>query len=225
MNTSAQAAGRPRKGDVTRQAILERAAARASRVGLEGVTIGQLADELGLSKSGLFAHFQSKEALQEQVLQFASERFVAGVVRPALDVPRGEPRVRAFFEGWLRWARSGMARSGCLFVAAATELDDQPGPVRDRLVQLQRDWLGFMAQAYRLAVGEGHFRDGDAEQFAHDLYGVMLAYHHAARLLRDPRAEQRARAAFEALLAAARRGQGGRAGAARRRPRKEHARA
>lgn len=227
MSTSAHAsAGRPRKGDLTRHAILEKAAALASRVGLEGVTIGRLADDLDLSKSGLFAHFHSKEALQEQVLQFASERFVEAVVRPALKAARGEPRVRALLDGWLRWAHSGAARSGCVFVAASTELDDQPGPVRDRLVRLQKEWLGFIAGAYGLGVSEGHFRNAEAEQFAHDLYGVMLAYHHASRLLRDPRAEQRARAAFEALLSAARprRGRGGRAGATRRRPRKEHAR-
>jgi len=217
---------RPRKGDLTRQSILERAAALASRVGLEGVTIGRLAEELGLSKSGLFAHFRSKEALQEQVLRFAGERFIEAVARPAVTAPRGEPRVRALFEGWLRWARTGATRSGCVFVAASTELDDQPGPVRDRLVRLQKDWLEFMAQAYRLAQAEGHFRGGDAEQFAQDLHGTLLAYHHAARLLRDPKAESRARAAFEALVAAAR----GRSGAERpaaprkRRPAKEKAR-
>lgn len=226
MTAIAQAsAGRPRKGDLTRHAILEKAASLASRVGLGGVTIGRLAEDLALSKSGLFAHFQSKEALQEQVLRFASERFVEAVVRPALEAARGEPRVRALFDRWLRWAHTGGARSGCVFVAAATELDDQPGPVRDRLVRLQREWLAFIGGAYELGVAEGHFRDGEGEQFAHDLYGVMLAYHHAARLMRDPHAEQRARAAFEALLAAARgRGRGGRAAASRRRPRKESAR-
>lgn len=210
---------RPRKGELTRRSILERAAALASRVGLQGLTIGRLADELGLSKSGLFAHFQSKEALQEQVLQFASERFVDAVVRPALTAPRGEPRVRALFERWLDWAQASSARAGCLFVAASTELDDQPGPVRDRLVRLQKDWLEFMAQAYRVAAAEGHFRRGQAEQFAHDLHGTMLAYHHAARLLRDPAAGARARAAFEALVAAARGGGRGTAHAARRRRR------
>jgi AcrR family transcriptional regulator len=224
VSATVRASAHPRKGELTRHAILEKASSLASRVGLDGVTIGRLAEDLDLSKSGLFAHFQSKEALQQQVLQFASERFVEAVVRPALSAPRGEPRVRALFEGWLRWAHTGAARAGCVFVAAATELDDQPGPVRDRLVRLQRDWLGFIAGAYRLAVSEGHFRDGEAEQFAHDLYGVMLAYHHAARLMRDPHAGQRARNAFEALLSAARgRGRGGRAGASRRRPRKEHA--
>lgn len=206
MSTTPALPSRPRKGDLTRQSILDCASGLASRVGLEGLTIGRLADELDLSKSGLFAHFRSKEALQEQVLEFASARFVDGVVRPSLRAARGEPRVRAIFEGWMEWARASTARFGCVFVAASTELDDRPGPLRDRLVRLQRDWRDFMAGAYRLAVSEGHFRGGDAEQFAHDLHGIMLAYHHAARLLRDPRAAERARSAFEALIAAARGG-------------------
>jgi len=211
----------PRKGDVTRQTILQAATSLATRVGLEGVTIGGLAEELGLSKSGLFAHFRSKEALQEQVLQFAAQRFIAFVAGSAITAPRGEPRVRALFERWLEWARSGATagRGGCLFVAASTELDDQPGPVRERLVRLQKDWLAFMAGAYRLAVAQGHFGPGDAEQFAHDVYGTMLAYHHADRLLGDPAAERRARTAFEALVQAARTGAAGgrRQGAPRKR--------
>jgi AcrR family transcriptional regulator len=213
---------RPRKGDLTRQSILERASALASRVGLAGVTIGRLAEELGLSKSGLFAHFRSKEALQEQVLRFAAQRFIEAVARPAVSAPRGEPRVRALFDGWLHWARTGTARAGCVFVAASTEFDDQPGPVRETLVRLQKDWLEFIAQAYRLAREQGHFGKGDAEQFAQDVHGTMLAYHHAARLLGDPRAEQRARAAFEALVAAAR--GGARAARGQARPRKENTR-
>jgi AcrR family transcriptional regulator len=224
VSTSAPVRSRLRKGELTRQTILERAAALASRVGLDGLTIGRLADELGLSKSGLFAHFRSKEALQEQALEFAAARFVEAVVRPAVGAPRGEPRVRALFERWLQWARTSTARFGCVFVAASTELDDQPGPLRDRLVRLQREWSGFMAGAYRQAVAEGHFKGGDALQFAHDLHGIMLAYHHAARLLRDARAAERARSAFEALIAAAR-GQGrGRTPGRRRRPAKETAR-
>jgi len=216
---------RPRKGDLTRQSILERASALASQVGLAGVTIGRLAEEMGLSKSGLFAHFRSKEALQEQVLLFASHRFIEAVARPAISAPRGEPRVRALFESWLHWARTGTARAGCVFVAASTEFDDQPGAVRDTLVRLQRDWLEFIAQAYRLAQAEGHFQAGDAEQFAQDVHGTMLAYHHASRLLGDPRAEQRARAAFEALLIAARgAGRATTAGSRKRRPGKEKAR-
>ena len=189
------------KGADTRHAVLERAVTLASRVGLGGLTIGTLAEDLQLSKSGLFGHFRSKEALQIQVLDHAAARFVDAVVRPALAQPRGEPRLRSLFHRWLDWARSSPMPGGCLFVAAATELDDQAGPVRDRLEQLQRDWLGVIATSYRKGIEEGHFsKDADPDQFAHDLYGVMLAYHHAHRLLRDPEAEARARHAFQALL-------------------------
>jgi AcrR family transcriptional regulator len=193
-----------RKGELTRQAILDQAVGLATRVGLGGLTIGGLAEDLRLSKSGLFAHFRSKEALQIQVLEAASARFIDAVIRPALAERRGEPRVRALFERWLRWS-SSESPGGCLFASAAMELDDQMGAPRDRLVQLQRDWLDVLAGAVRIAVTEGHFRqDVDPEQFAHDLYGIALAYHHAFRLLKDPRAKERAERSFEALVRAAR---------------------
>ena len=195
------------KGELTRQAVLEHAATLASQVGLEGLTIGRLAEDLDLSKSGLFAHFRSKEALQIQVIEYASQRFVESVLRPAVRAPRGEPRVRALFERWFDWPRLGGNAAGCIFVALAVELDDRPGPARERLVQSQKDWLEFLANAFRIGIEEGHFAPAaDAEQFAHDLYGIMLASHHASRLLRDPRASERAHRAFEALLDAARAG-------------------
>jgi len=113
--------------------------------------------------------------------------------------------MRALFERWLEWSQSSPLPGGCLFVQAAVELDDRPGPVRDRLVQFQRQWLGVLSTSLELGITAGAFHNvADPEQFAHDVYGVMLAYHHASRLLRDPRAEARARRAFEALLAAAR---------------------
>lgn len=193
-----------RKGELTRQAIVEHAARMASRVGIEGLTIGALADELQLSKSGLFAHFKSKEALQLQVLEFGIERFVDTVIKPSLATPRGEKRVKALFERWMDWPKaSGL--SGCMFVALSTELDDQPGPVRERLVQSQKDWLDVIANCVRTGVAEGHFRaDVDADQFAHELYGIMLANHHAVRLLRDKAGLGRTRRAFERLLGDAR---------------------
>ena len=196
-----------RKGDSTHQAILDRATSLASKVGLEGLTIGALATELDLSKSGLFAHFQSKETLQLQVLDHGAAVFVENVVRPALSAPRGEARVRALFDRWLEWARSSPLPGGCLFVQATVELDDRPGPVRDRLVEYQRQWLDVIATSLQKGIETGAFRrDADTMQLAHDLYGVMLAYHHASRLLRDPQAETRARRAFDALLNAVRSG-------------------
>ena len=194
------------KGEDSRTAILDRSVALATQVGLEGLTIGRLATELHLSKSGLFAHFRSKEALQIQVLDAAAERFVDEVVKPAVREPRGEPRIRALFDRWLAWTKSNSGPGGCLFVAAAAELDDRPGPVRDRLVALQKGWLEMIAIVFRTGATEGVFRpDLDPEEFAHDLYSVMLGYHHASRLMRDPRAEKRAHAAFGRLLSSARR--------------------
>lgn len=189
------------KGETTRQAILDAAMAQAGRVGLGGLTIGSLAADTGLSKSGLFAHFRSKESLQLQVLALARRRFIEQVVRPVLAAPRGEPRVRELFERKVEWAAQP---GGCLFTAAETELDDQHGPVRDQLVRDQRDWLDTVVQVFRGGVSEGHFRpDADPEQFAVDLHGVTLAYHSTSRLLADPKALEWARNAFERLLDAA----------------------
>ena len=193
------------KGDVTRQAILEHAIGLARQVGLEGLTIGRLAADLDLSKSGLFAHFQSKEALQVQVLEAAAARFVELVVQPSLAVGRGEPRIRDLFDRWLDWEGRQLTPGGCIFVQASAELDDREGPVRDRLVQLQKSWLAAIATTVRGAMREGHFKARlDADQFTHELNGIILAYHHAARLLKDRAAESRARVAFEALVRAAR---------------------
>lgn len=193
------------KGEVTRKAILDRAAELATRVGVGGLSIGQLADDLGMSKSGLFAHFRSKEALQVQLLEHAAAEFVDAVIRPALKKPRGEPRLRALFELWRTWPARGNRRSGCLFVATAAELDDQPGPARDLLVKQQKDWLDTIAGLTRTAIAEGHFtKDVDPDQFAFEMHGIALMYHHATRLLEDPKAEARASSAFEALLARSR---------------------
>jgi len=194
-----------RKGEETRTAVLDHALREASRVGLEGLSIGNLARDLGMSKSGLFAHFQSKEALQLQVLEAAAARFMETVVAPALREPRGEPRLRVLFQRWIGWSEACGLPGGCLFVTAAVELDDREGPVREALVRFQLDWIAALARAVRIAVEVGHFRAGlDPEQFAHDLYAVILGYHHAHRLLRQPQARARAERAFEALLAASR---------------------
>lgn len=191
------------KGEVTKQQILDHAVALASQVGLGGLTIGTLAEDLNLSKSGLYAHFQSKETLQLKTLEAAAAKFVDAVIRPALKVARGEPRLRALFECWCRWPERSSLKGGCFFVQVAAEYDDLPGPVRDALVRSQNDWLDVLVNAARSAVSEGHFAaDLDVEQFAYQLYGIELMFHHAARLLRDPKAEERARTAFETLLVA-----------------------
>lgn len=177
--------------------------ALTSKVGLDGLSIGGVAREVGMSKSGLFAHFDSKEDLQVQVLNTAVDRFVGMVIAPALRQPRGEPRIRAMFENWLAWEE--WMPGGCVFIAAASELDDCPGAPRDALVSSQRDWLDALAHAARIAVQEGHFRDDlDCSQFAYDLYSIILAYQHFHRLLRDPGARDRARQSFESLVASCR---------------------
>jgi AcrR family transcriptional regulator len=186
------------KGEATRVVILDEAGRLARRVGLGGLTIGSLATQTEMSKSGLFAHFGSKESLQIQVLEHSSERFVDDVIRPALKAPRGVPRVRELFERWLEW---DSVDGGCPLVAATFELDDQPGPVREYLVRIQRDWADTLATVFTSGIGEGHFRpDADPRQFAQDIQGVMLSYHMSSRLLSDRSAADRARHALDILL-------------------------
>jgi AcrR family transcriptional regulator len=190
------------KGAATRDAVLDTAVRIAGRIGLSALTIGMLATATGMSKSGLFAHFGSKEALQLQVLARARDEFTDLVVRPALRAPRGEARVRALFEHWLAVRGDG---ASCLFASSATEYDDQPGIVRDQVVQDHRDFMEIVQQIFRTGISEGQFRaDADAAQFQQDLLGVMLAFFHAYRLLGDNDAAERARVAFERLLAEAR---------------------
>jgi AcrR family transcriptional regulator len=189
------------KGDETRERIVDRAWRLASRDGLSGLSIGKLATELGLSKSGLFAHFGSKEGLELEVLKAGAERFTEQVMRPAFTAPRGLPRVRKLFKGWLAWVTDPAQPGGCVLFAAAAELDDSEGPQRDFLVSSQTSLLAALAKSARLAVETGELRrDLDCDQFAFELLGIVMAYHHARRLLRDPKAEARARAAFERLL-------------------------
>lgn len=191
------------KGEETRDRILDEALAEVSTVGLEGLSIGGLAKATGMSKSGLFAHFDSKQELQLEVLETARVRFIDRVVAPALRQPRGEARVRALFEGWIAWERD--RTGGCPFVAASHELDDRPGRLRDALVAVQSEWVDTLVTAVSLAVSEGHFRDDvDPEQLTYHVYGVFMAFHLYHRLLRDPDARVRAQTAFEALLDSAR---------------------
>ncbi len=188
------------RGEETRKRIVERGLTLATSVGLEGLTLGMLAEELKLSKSGLFAHFDSKEAIQQAVLQEATEQFVRTVIGPALSRPRGEPRVRALFEHHLVWL-SRQQRGGCIFMATAIEYDDRPGPIRNQVLQTQRDWLEVLSRAAHIAVQEKHFVPGlEPEQFAHEQQSISLGFNYAHRLLRDPRAKAHAETAFHALI-------------------------
>jgi AcrR family transcriptional regulator len=186
------------KGEETRQAILARAFELATIGGVSGLSIGRLAEATGLSKSGLFAHFGSKEALEVAVVQEASRQFVQEVMVPALREPRGVPRIRALFERWHAW---GMRPGGCFFVGASAELDDRPGPPRDALAQACKDWIDELTKAAQIAIREGHFRtDLDPAQFAFEEYGIMLGAHTFHSFLREPDAIDRSRRAFERLL-------------------------
>jgi len=192
------------KGEATKERILDQGLELASRVGLEGLSIGALAKATGLSKSGLFAHFGSKEELQLAVLELGRVRFVDRVVAPSLREPRGEPRVRALFENWVGW-ECQRGPGGCPFVAISHEFDDRPGPAREAIVAVQRDWIETLATAIRIAVDEGHFaRTVDTHQLAFEIYGQFLAFHLYHRLLHDEDALARARAGLERLLAAVR---------------------
>lgn len=186
------------KGEETRLAVLDEAASVARAVGLGGLTIGTLAERTALSKSGLFGHFKSKESLQLQVLEHARSRFVDLVVRPALGAPRGEPRLRVLFDGWLRWEA---APGGCLFVTSAAEFHQQPGPVRAEVVRGERDMLDMVSTMVRAGVADGAFRaDVDPDQAAYEFNGILLAFHHAFHLMEDQHADRRARLALDALL-------------------------
>lgn len=189
------------KGAETRTAVLDAAITLASTVGLEGLTIGTLAEKVGMSKSGLFAHFSSKENLQRAVLDAAVERFVSLVIAPALKKPRGEPRLRALVDLWLAWSKQPFLPGGCVLLMASVELDDRPGPARDRLVSAQKDWLGTLAHAARIAIEEKHFRkDLDCDQLAHELFSIAYGYHFLRRIVDPHLAEKRARTSFERVL-------------------------
>lgn len=191
-----------RKGKQTKETILAKALAIASTNGLEDLNFGGLAKAVEMSKSGLFAHFGSKEELQLQVMEAARARFIEIVIGPAMRVQRGESRIRAIFDHWQRWEHASFLPGGCPFAGIAAEVDDRPGPVRDRLVSIQRDWLEFMASAAHAAVDCGHFRpDTDTEQFAFDFQSLMLTYHHYSRLLRHSRTVEFTSTNFEGVLA------------------------
>ena len=193
------------KGDETRRQILDEALAFASEVGLERVSIGVLAERTKLSKSGLFAHFQSKEALELAIIDHAAARFVEEVVTPALRAPRGEPRVLSLVERWLGWSRARAMPGGCVFVTSISNAGKLPKSVRDRLVETQKDWLDALATAARIAIAEGHFRaELDPAQLAHELVSVAYGHHLVTRVMGPRAGDERWRAAIEHLLARAR---------------------
>ncbi len=203
-----------RKGEQTRAAIVAAAVELAARDGVEGLTIGALAERTQMSKSGVFAHFGSREDLQIAVLKAYERRFVDDILVPGLRERRGLPRLRAIFGRWLE--RTAIeAASGCIWISGATEYDDRPGAVREELVAMVRSWQRELTRAIQQAVDAGDLRaDVDAREVVFDLYGVILVLHHDARLLNSPDALARAQRAFERLVASYQAGSSGGVGTA-----------
>ncbi len=191
------------KGERTRNGILDRAVDLASLEGLEGLTIGRLADDLSMSKSGLFAHFGSKEELQLATIQSAQDRFVEEVVRPALTSPRGYPRLMAICRAWLAYVQREVFPGGCFFAAASFEFDGRPGLVRDAIARAMDAWLETLEKAVRLAKEEGHLDPKvDPPQLAFELNALFFGANFAWNLRHDKQAFTRAeRAISERLLA------------------------
>lgn len=193
------------KGQATRSTIIDEALRQATLVGLEGVSLGPLAEGLGLSKSGLFAHFKSKEALQLAVLQTAIDRFKTDVIGPSARYPAIDERLSQFFTRWLTWIRSVEHYGGCLFITIAQEYDGRPGPIRDLLAGSQKDVRLYLASLVRQGIKQGVFRAGtDADQWVFEFYGAALSYQLSANLLDDRSAKRRATTALARLIESAR---------------------
>ena len=188
------------KGQQTRATILEAALGLASHMGLEGLSIGALAEVTKMSKSGVFAHFGSREELQICVVREYHAKFEEEVFVPAMREPRGLPRLRALFDRWVRRV-SVEIDSGCIYISGAVEFDDRPGPVRDALVTMVQTWQRALDRAIHIAIEEGHLRvDTEPAQMLFEVHGLILALHHDARFLRTPGAVERARIAFQRVL-------------------------
>src|SRR6266851_205230 len=191
--------GRIERGERTRRHIVH----LASVEGLEGLSIGGLADKLGMSKSGLFASFGSKEELQLAAIEHASQIFIDAVVRKAMIAPRGLPRLWALCDSWLDYAGRKVFRGGCFFAATTAEFDSHPGPIRDRLAALMKEWLSTLEVAVRKAQEAGHLRaDADPAQLAFEIHSLFLGANWAFQLHADSAAFDRARGAIRQRLTA-----------------------
>lgn len=189
------------KGHLTRSAIIEQALASAARVGFEQLSLATLAADTHMSKSGLYAHFRSKEALQEAVLERAAERFNDVVVRPAMRHPRGVPRLQALFDGYMVWLGATVTEGRCLFMALSQEYRDKPGVIRDKVVQAFKDWHSTICRVIADAVDEGELRpDIDPRQFAFEMAGIGMSFQTSFKLMARTDAETMARRAFARLI-------------------------
>jgi AcrR family transcriptional regulator len=188
------------KGQQTKQTIVDAALGLAEHIGLEGLSIGALAEVTRMSKSGVFAHFGSREELQISVIREYYQRFSDEVFFPAMNESRGLPRVRALFHNWMKRVAVEI-QSGCIFISGAVEFDDRPGAVRDALANSVQTWLSALYRAVIQAKEEGHLvPDADEAQMAFEIHGLILALHYEARFLKDPGATARANTGFENIL-------------------------
>ena len=188
------------KGQQTKSAIVDAALGLATQIGLEGLSIGVLAEVMRMSKSGVFAHFGSREELQISVIREYYTRFEEEVFYPALEKPKGMPRLKALFQNWMN-RTSVEIDSGCLFISGAVEFDDRPGPVRDALAGSVKTWLAAMDRAVVQAKESGHLaQDVDEHQMAFEIHGLILALHYEARFLKTPGSVARANAGFANIL-------------------------
>lgn len=189
------------KGRQTKAAIVDAALGLATQIGLEGLSIGALAEVIHMSKSGVFAHFGSREELQISVIREYHARFEEEVFYPALQHARGLPRLRAMFQNWMR-RTSVEIDSGCLYISGAVEFDDRPGPVRDALAGSVKTWMNAMFRAIVQAKEAGHLRaDADEHQMAFEVHGLILALHYEARFLETPGSIDRANTGFAHIVA------------------------
>jgi AcrR family transcriptional regulator len=189
------------KGQQTKLAIVEAALGLSTQIGLEGLSIGVLAEVTQMSKSGVFAHFGSREELQISVIREYFSRFEQEVFYPALHEPRGLPRVKALFANWMKRVAVEI-QSGCIFISGAVEFDDRPGPVRDALATSVQTWLNAMFRAVVIAKQCGHLLpDADEHQMAFEIHGLILALHYEARFLKNPGSIERANQGFANILA------------------------
>ena len=187
------------KGDETKNAILDTALAMASELGLEGVTIGILAKATKMSKSGLFAHFQSKENLQVEILKYGARIFIESVVIPALRTETGIPQIKALVNNWINWASSHAG--GCIFVTASSQFSDREGNVRTALLRQQEAWIRTLRKVARSAIKTGEFRqDSDCDQFVFELYSLLLGFHLYHHLLHSEEIDTRQSVALDQLF-------------------------
>jgi AcrR family transcriptional regulator len=187
------------KGEDTKIMVLEAGLDMASQLGLECVTIGNLAKATNMSKSGLFAHFQSKENLQIEILHYAARVFSEGVIIPALKAKAGIPRIRVLVDNWIQWTSE--LTGGCIFVSASADFTDRPGKVKDVLLNQQKEWIDCLKRIAQSAVNAGDFRkDIDDDQFAFDLYSLLLGFHLYYNLLDDAETRKRQENALVRLL-------------------------